>query len=108
MFCAELPDEYRGGLWLTHFFRSARTVSLCFDSRQPHPILEVLVSETTESPNIDTYWGWWYNREQKFTLVYAKKMLVELCFPYGSKVEEGCGRGNLVPVNVKVIRKVGL
>lgn len=106
LFCAEIPDEHRGGTYYSHFFPSTLGVKMCQDDRRPYPVFEVLVTETEEYPNLDTYWGWWDQERQMFNIVFVKKLLVEVCFPYGSKAEEDRGRGKLLPVNITVIRKV--
>ena len=95
---------HRGGSWLTYFFPSMMAVKMCMDDRRPFPIFETVVTEGTDTP--DSYWGWWDNKDERFTIVFARKLLVEICFPYGSKAEEDRGRGKLLPVNVEVIRKV--
>jgi len=104
MFCGLLADDHRGGTWMTYFFQTVRSVKMCMDDRRPFPILEVVVEEGTDTP--DSYWGWWDSERQAFNIVFARKLLVEICFPYGSKAEEDRGRGKLLPVNVRVIREV--
>jgi hypothetical protein len=106
MYCGELPDDYRGGTYLTHFFQSKLGVKMCMDDRRPFPVFEVVVSEGTDTP--DSYWGWWDSGRQAFNIVFARKLLVEVCFPYGSKAEEDRGRGKLMPVNIEILREVNV
>jgi hypothetical protein len=102
MFCEELP-HHAGGTYLAHFFTDVRGTRMC-TGKAAFPIFEVMVSEGTDTP--DSYWAWWNAEEERFAMVFRSRQLVECCFPYGSKVEEERGRGKLLPVNVKVIRKV--
>jgi len=102
LFCAEVP-RHDVGTYLTYFFPSPLGVKMCMDDRRPFPVFEVVV---TEGVDPEGYWGWWDSERQMFNIVFFKKLLVEVCFPYGSKAEEDRGRGKLLPVNVQVIRKV--
>lgn len=45
-------------------------------------------------------WAWWDNKAGKFRYVYDSKKKVEICFPYGYKVEEDKGKGKLLEVIV--------
>lgn len=66
------------------------------------PIIQVEVSEGQDTPG--SYWGWWDAGEQRFGIVWYRKFLVEMCFPYGTKAEEERGKGKLLPVNIKVLQ----
>jgi len=74
------------------------------DPRRPFPIYEVEVSVSVETP--DSYWGWYDAKDDRFEYVYPSRGQVNMCFPYGPQVEENLGRGKVLPVNVKIIRKV--
>lgn len=45
-------------------------------------------------------WAWWYNKAETFRYVYDSKKKVEMCFPYGSTVEEDKGNGKLLEIIV--------
>ena len=62
------------------------------------PIFKVLVEETQETP--DCYWAWWDEHDLEFQFIGYWKGAVEICFPYGTKVEEAAGKGKLLPVKV--------
>lgn len=88
--------KHGGGEYLAHFHGHPRTVALYFE--KPEPIFVVLVSEGIEEQNGIQYWAWWNEKDQVFEMVYPSKGVVNMCFPYGAKAEEECGRGKLLPV----------
>ena len=55
--------------------------------------------------NEPDYWGWWDAEDKKFTLIWPKHFLLEMCFPYGTKAEEERGKGKIYRVNVKTVIK---
>lgn len=67
-----------------------------YDSKAP--VHELEVAEGVDEP--DSYWAWWDAEDEKFTMIYYARMIVEMCFTYGSKPEEDRGRGKLLPVVV--------
>lgn len=50
--------------------------------------------------NID-YWGWWDNQDKKFTHIYQKRFLLDMCFPYGIEKTEEAGKGKAYRLNIK-------
>lgn len=104
LYCAEETD-HQSRPYLSYFFSHVVQVKMCMDSRRPLPIYETEVS-AGDDPN--GYWGWWDAERQEFCFVFVKRLLVEVCFPYGSKAEEERGRGKLMPVRVTILRKVEL
>jgi hypothetical protein len=103
LFCEELP-RHKGGTYYANFFPHPGLVKMCRGPNDARPILEAEVSEGTDTP--DTYWGWWEKDKGEFLFVYTRKLLVEICFPYGVEPEEARGRGKLLPVNIKILRTV--
>jgi hypothetical protein len=39
------------------------------------------------------YWGWFDYDKQSFTMIYPKRFLLEMCFPYGIKASEDKNQG---------------
>jgi len=39
------------------------------------------------------YWGWYDNEDQRFSMIYPKRFLLEMCFPYGIKACEDQNQG---------------
>jgi len=69
------------------------------------PVFEILVRESLlGEPTY--YWAWWNNQENEFEFVYGHRDLVNMCFPYGTTIEEKQGRGHLLPVIVEEIRRI--
>ena len=57
------------------------------------------VKEGEESP----YWGWWDNERQQYEMIFARKILFEMCFTYGYQVEERRSKGKAV--NLMIVSK---
>lgn len=104
LFCEESSPRL-GSVHYTHFFQHPKGVLMCRDrkSRDTPPLLEAEVSEGTDTP--DSYWGWWDGEKRRFIFVFHRRMLVEMCFPYGTEAEEKLGRGRLLPVNIKILKR---
>ncbi len=77
-----------------HFFCS-RLHYTCSDSLP-------LVLTRLSYDEAGAYWGWWDAKDQMFQFVFPKKMLVDMCFPYGPEAEEQRGRGKVVPLLLEV------
>lgn len=75
-----------------HLFRLERSTKMCGEG-------EVAAVEVREDPEGDHY-AWWDNEHASFKFLWWNKMSVEICFPYGTKVEEERGRGKLCRVHV--------
>jgi hypothetical protein len=68
--------------------------------KKPEDVIEVClkISDNQEIPKKDNnmvvdYWGWFDNKKQNFTIIYPKRFLLEMCFPYGIKASEDKGDG---------------
>lgn len=91
-----------GKPYYRHFFPNPAAMQICgVDSKD---VYRCRVTEDTEQP--DSYWAWWDNERKRFTsIIFHKKLLAEICFPYGYKAEEARGRGVLLPVKVEIINE---
>jgi len=72
--------------------------------------IKTLVMKISDNQNIEDlnknnadYWGWFDNN--KFTLIYPKRFLLEMCFPYGLKVTEKSGRGKSYRLEILKVKK---
>lgn len=103
LWCFNYPDTHS---WpgLRHFHPSKMQVGMCGTLGGPSdpPIVRVQVAEIQPDEG-STYHAWWSNADQRFSMVFSHKQAVEICFPYGSKVEEDRGRGHLLNVSVTMI-----
>lgn len=86
-------EHHREGTYLSGFAHSERIAKLYFDK----PVERVVVRDLHEGET-STYWAWWDAQEKRFDFVYTSRSLVEMCFPYGSKVEVERGNGEIVNV----------
>jgi hypothetical protein len=66
---------------------------------------EALPPQNDPKINEPDYWGWWDAKQEKFSLIWSKYFLLNMCFPYGMKVEEEAGKGKAYRVNVKKIEE---
>lgn len=49
--------------------------------------------DNTGKVNEADYWGWFDNEQQKFTLIWPKYFLLNMCFTYGIKAAEEVNHG---------------
>ncbi len=103
MYCCDI-EKHTGGTILFHFYHHPKAVKMCQDSRDPHPVFKVEVTEGTDAPG--SYWGWWNSEDNSFHFVFPSRLQVDMCFPYGAKAEEERGRGKMMPVNVTVLEEI--
>ncbi len=97
MYCQEF-NRHDGEKFYTHFYLNLIAIRLA-DSKSP--ILKVNVKEIREGEESD-YWAWWSHEkdDNKFMICYYQKKILNMCFPYGMKIEED--RGNGIGVNVMI------
>jgi len=101
MYCHKRPSEREEcGFWYNDFFTSAFGTKLCDANLL---ILEVKVREVKDG-DTSSYWGWWNNEEQRFTLVYLTRGILSMCFPYGIQPEVDLGRGQDHNVFIEEVR----
>ena len=85
---------------LHNFYTSLLAYGVC----GPDPVFHVQVTLDPEGP----YYGWLYSDDPAngsnvghVSMIFAHRMLVEICFPYGTAVEEKRGRGKIVRLRVE-------
>jgi hypothetical protein len=84
------------------FYKSMMQMRLCGDYSET-----VVLIEVTQDDN-GTYWTWYDYTRDCFNFTASFKQAVEICFPYGSKVEEENGKGKLISVSVKELKELTL
>ncbi len=52
------------------------------------------------------YWAWWDHEKEIYRMVYPSRVQVEMCFPYGYKIEEEKGNGRLCRVKIKSLETI--
>lgn len=100
LYCTESKNA-KGGKYLNYFYPNTVAVRFCGEG---NPIYKVEVKEGKEQQV--GYWAWWDEKDKEFCHVYSAKFLVEMCFPYGTKIEEERGNGKLVPVDITILEEV--
>lgn len=92
--CYVARDDRAQTVW-KHFAAQPQSTRLYDDTL---PVHEVAVEECAEEPGC--YFAWWDAATERFDFVYPERGLVEMCFPYGTKIEEERGAGKLFAVRV--------
>lgn len=82
LFAEKKIDSKEIKFW--HFFPSVGQVKMCTDSKE---IYQVELTET-DIESDDVYWGWKDSQDNRFCMIFPYKKSVEMCFPYGYKIEE--------------------
>jgi len=79
--------------------------------RKPEDIVDVemRISDDQSIPKTPTksadYWGWFDFEETALTLVWKQRILLEMCFPYGTKILEEKEMGKMFRLNVSLKKK---
>lgn len=86
------------GNFYEHFGIHESLVNLYGNKPEDIVELHMKISEDQSIPkkdnnNIPDYWGWYDYEKKEFTLIYAKRFLLDICFPYGIKAYEKNNRG---------------
>ncbi len=66
---------------------------------------QTIPPQPQNDPNIkdNDYWAWWEFEENNYTLVWHKRFLLNMCFPYGIQLTEEKNKGKAYRVNVKQV-----
>ena len=97
---SETYMQLENGVW----WHDANHPDLCKMYSPGLPVHKVEVIEGAIEG--EQYHAWWENKDNCFIMIWPRKSLVEMCFPYGTKPEEELGRGFLLPVTIKDLEKV--
>jgi hypothetical protein len=81
-----------------HFGIQPSLANLYGDKPEDIVEVEIKISEDQTIPKHDNklnpdYWGWFDDDRQEFTMIYAKRFLLEMCFPNGIKPCEEKNQG---------------
>jgi len=83
-----------------HFGINKLSASLYGDKPEDIVKLEFKISDNQELPESDShkkmiadYWGWYDFKNEKISLIFPQRFLLNMCFPYGMKVEEDANIG---------------
>lgn len=110
----EIKPKITTAVWqgknFAHFGISQKSAILYGKKSEDIVNVEISLSEDQTVPpapqddpkvNEPDYWAWWDNEKEKFTLIWPKRFLLNMCFAYGMKAEEDIGRGKDYRVHVK-------
>lgn len=96
-----------------HEFVAHRIESGEFRHVYEHPILVEMFGKDwpvwhvrIEPDEEGGYWAWLDAETEEYSMVYPKRGLVAMCFPYGPDVEEERGSGRIVRVRIVPIHQV--
>jgi hypothetical protein len=94
MYATQLP-RHNGGTYLSGFAHSEPLAKLFFGK----PVEQVVVRDLHEG-EASEYWAWWDARNGRFDYVFLSRWGVEMCFPYGTRIESEKGNGEVVNVTI--------
>jgi hypothetical protein len=83
------------------FYKYIAAVEMC--GFEEEDIIKVKVREATKEEK-PTHYAWWDNKENEFEFIFPSWLQVDMCFPYGSKIEVETGTGNILGI---VVEEVG-
>ena len=100
-YAVKMEKHDKSGTVFIDIYPSTIQVSMCIEPGTP--VYPVDVAET-DNPTEDSYWAW-KDPDGDIGLVFHQFFLMDMCFPDGSAAEERAGRGKVIRVNVKEIKR---
>lgn len=87
----------------TYYYYNAHTSRMFVKLHYyPNPIVKVSVRERVATDPPSNYWGWLdAMAPHHYIFVWPSEVQLDMCFPYGPKVEEDRGRGRKVNLVVE-------
>lgn len=89
------------GRFFQHFGITEKSAILYGEDEDDIEEVELKISENQSIPfseqetnkkDVD-YWGWYNNETKEITLIWHKRFLLNMCFPYGIEATETAGKG---------------
>lgn len=93
-YCTKELREQDGKIYYKNIFSSEKAVSMCSKEK----IRKINVREAKDGE--DTVYVGWLDSEGNIDFIFPNLILLEVCFPYGSKTEEKLGRGKVIRVKI--------
>jgi len=100
-YCTKELREQDGKYYYKNILSSKRTVELYLTLSSPKPIYKIDVREAKETE--ETSYVGWLDNEGNIDYVYPNRVLLEVCFQYGTKVETEYGKGRVIRIFIKEI-----
>lgn len=69
----------------------------------PEPIVEVEARRVAHDDPAATHWAWLKAGDREPEMIYPRRVLYEVCFPYGPEAEERAGKGRTVRLAVREV-----
>ena len=85
--------------YYTNIFSHEKAVKMCNNS--PEKIYKIDIREATEDEETP-YVGWLYP-DGTISFIFPNRVLLEVCFPYGTKAETEMGKGKVIRIVIKEI-----
>lgn len=99
-YCSKRIREQDGLTYFTNIFKSEMQVRMCTSDT----IYKIDVREAKE--NEDTPYYGWLEPNGDISLIFPSMILLEVCFPYGTKAKEQRGRGKVIKVTITEVQDV--
>ena len=92
--------RYQDGIeYYTNIFTNEKSVKMCNNS--PEKIYKIDVREAKEDEETP-YVGWLYP-DGNISMIFPNRILLEICFPYGTKAETEHGNGRVIRIIIKEV-----
>jgi len=98
-YCTKRLRNQDGIEYYTNIFNNDRSVRMCISS--PEKIYKIDVKEATKDE--ETSYVGWLDSEGNISFIFPNLVLLEVCFPYGTKPEIELGRGKIIKIVIKEI-----
>lgn len=99
------------GKFYQHFGIRPFTAMLYGDKPEDIVDVEFKISDNQSFKNFDPndfivdYWGWYDNKRREFgNLIFAKRFMLDMCFPSGIAAEEDSGKGKAYRLEIVKVR----
>ena len=97
-YCTKELREQDGKIYYKNIFSSEKSVLMCLCLSSPKKIFKIDVREAKEDE--ETPYVGWLDSEGNIDFIFPNLTLLEVCFPYGTKAEERCGKGKIIRVKI--------
>jgi len=96
-YCTKRLREQDGKEYYTNIFSHEKSVRMCTNTSEKIFKIDVREAKNDEQ----TPYVGWLDSEDNISFIFPNLVLLEVCFPYGTKPEIICGRGRIVKVIIE-------
>ncbi len=100
-YCTKRLREQDNKEYYSNIFSSDKAVKMCMYNLSAESIYKINVSEA--SPDEETPYVGWLEPDGNINFIFPNLVLLEVCFPYGTKPEIALGKGKIIRVFIEEI-----